>query len=112
MPGRIAVFPSVVQKTERLHPTFCASATHTPFPLVESIQIWGLRCQSLLLLDGKVGVPPAENRRQFVVQCLGPSLDSKWAPFWDHCICWRLQKRLFTTWFTVDSTNPVVIASP
>src|SRR5712692_6638536 len=24
------VFPSAVQKTERLHPTFCASATHTP----------------------------------------------------------------------------------
>jgi len=40
MPGRIAVFPSAVQKTERLHPTFCASATHTPFPLVHPTLSW------------------------------------------------------------------------
>jgi len=29
-----------------------------------------------------------------------------------HCICCFLQNRLLTTWFTVDSTNPVAIASP
>ena len=40
MPGRIAVFPPAVQKTERLHPTFCASATHPPFPLVHPTLSW------------------------------------------------------------------------
>src|SRR5262249_32258245 len=30
----------------------------------------------------------------------------------DHCICCFLQKRLLTTSFTVDSTNPVAIGSP
>jgi len=33
-------------------------------------------------------------------------------PFSDHCICWRLQKRLLMTWFMVDSTNLVLIRSP
>src|SRR5262245_34319149 len=37
---------------------------------------------------------------------------SKWAPRFDHCICCCLQKRLLTTWFTVDSTKPVAMASP
>jgi len=40
MPGRIAVFPSAVQQTACLHPTFCASATHTPFPLVHPTLSW------------------------------------------------------------------------
>src|SRR5215510_1684744 len=34
------------------------------------------------------------------------------APSLDHCICCFLQNRLPTTSFTVDSTNPVAIASP
>src|SRR4030095_15665702 len=37
---------------------------------------------------------------------------NKWAPSLDHCICCFLQKRLLTTSFTVDSTNPVAIAWP
>jgi site-specific DNA recombinase len=36
---------------------------------------------------------------------------SRWAPFFVHCICWRLANRLLTIWFTADSTNPVAIAS-
>src|SRR5262249_15602399 len=38
--------------------------------------------------------------------------NNKWAPSLDHCICCFLQNRLLTTSFTVDSTNPVAIASP
>src|SRR6266853_1409579 len=38
--------------------------------------------------------------------------NSRCAPRLLHCICCFLQKRLLTTWFTVDSTKPVAIASP
>src|SRR5262249_9905067 len=38
--------------------------------------------------------------------------NNKCAPSLDHCICCFLQNRLLTTSFTVDSTNPVAIASP
>src|SRR5215813_11559831 len=38
--------------------------------------------------------------------------NNKCAPSLDHCICCFLQKRLLTTSFTVDSTNPVAIGSP
>jgi hypothetical protein len=38
--------------------------------------------------------------------------NSQCAPSLDHCIYCFLQHRLLTTSFTVDSTNPVVIASP
>src|SRR5215471_13854005 len=38
--------------------------------------------------------------------------NNKCAPSFDHCICCFLQKRLLTTSFTVDSTNPVAIGSP
>src|SRR5262249_18389120 len=38
--------------------------------------------------------------------------NNKCAPSFDHCICCCLQKRLLTTSFTVDSTNPVAIGSP
>src|ERR671935_219218 len=38
--------------------------------------------------------------------------NSKCAPRLLHCIYCFLQKRLLTTWFTVDSTNPVAMASP
>src|SRR5712692_6512681 len=38
--------------------------------------------------------------------------NNKCAPSLDHCICCCLQNRLLTTSFTVDSTNPVAIASP
>src|SRR5881296_3240950 len=37
---------------------------------------------------------------------------SRCAPRFDHCICCFLQKRLLTTWFAVDSTKPVAMASP
>src|SRR6516225_7358227 len=38
--------------------------------------------------------------------------NNKCAPSLDHCMCCFLQKRLLTTSFTVDSTNPVAIGSP
>src|SRR2546430_13030024 len=38
--------------------------------------------------------------------------NNKCAPSLDHCICCFLQNRRLTTSFTVDSTNPVAIASP
>src|SRR3989442_9895473 len=38
--------------------------------------------------------------------------NNKCAPSLDPCICCFLQNRLLTTSFTVDSTNPVAIASP
>src|SRR5262245_8663847 len=38
--------------------------------------------------------------------------NNKCAPSLDQCICYFLQNRLLTTSFTVDSTNPVAIASP
>src|SRR5215813_6314205 len=38
--------------------------------------------------------------------------NNKCAPSFDHGICCFLQKRLLTTSFTVDSTNPVAIGSP
>src|SRR5262245_51019855 len=38
--------------------------------------------------------------------------NNKCAPALDHCMCCFLQNRLLTTSFTVDSTNPVAIASP
>src|SRR5678816_2919659 len=38
--------------------------------------------------------------------------NNRCAPSLDHCICCFLQNRLLTTSFTVDSTNPVAIASP
>src|SRR5712691_8190834 len=38
--------------------------------------------------------------------------NSRCAPRFDHCICCFLQNRLLTTWFTVDSTKPVAMASP
>jgi len=38
--------------------------------------------------------------------------NNKCAPSLDHCICCFLQKRVLTTSFTVDSTNPVAIGSP
>src|SRR5215831_16676431 len=37
--------------------------------------------------------------------------NNKCAPSLDHCMCCFLQKRLLTTSFTVDSTNPVAIGS-
>jgi len=37
---------------------------------------------------------------------------SKWAPRWLQRICCFFTMRLLTTWFTVDSTNPVLIRSP
>src|SRR5437588_8399425 len=38
--------------------------------------------------------------------------NNKCAPSLDHYICCFLQNRLLTASFTVDSTNPVAIASP
>jgi len=38
--------------------------------------------------------------------------NNKCAPSLDHCICCFLQNRLLTTSLTVDSTQPVAIASP
>src|SRR5215471_3076952 len=38
--------------------------------------------------------------------------NNKCAPSLDHCMCCFVQKRLLTTSFTVDSTNPVAIGSP
>jgi hypothetical protein len=38
--------------------------------------------------------------------------NNKCAPSLDLCICCCLQNRLLTTSLTVDSTNPVAIASP
>ena len=74
--------------------------------------MWGLYYSGLILLYGKVWVPPSEYPRQFVVQRLDLHLERQMHPSSDHCICWRLQKRLLTTWFTVDSTNLVLIRSP
>ena len=74
--------------------------------------MWGLCCSGLILLYGKVWVPPSEYPRQFVVQRLDLRLERQMHPFSDHCICWRLQKRLLMTWFMVDSTNLVLIRSP
>jgi hypothetical protein len=37
---------------------------------------------------------------------------SRWAPFFDHCICCFLAKRLLTTVVTVDSAKDVAIRSP
>jgi hypothetical protein len=80
---------------------------------LETITNRGLRClRKRNICFGHCWIPSLEGSSQVVIEHWVRTCSSRCAPFFVQRICCFFTIRLLTTWFTVDSTKPVVIASP
>jgi hypothetical protein len=64
-----------------------------------------------LRLGSDFRIPPVKHALPVTMSTKVRICSNRCAPRWLHHVCCFFTMRLFTTWFTVDSTRPVIICS-